>query len=386
MKKTAVILFSIFYFLFSHPARAAVLYSGVANQDVYEGQTFVVDWFLDTEAKPINSLDLKLNFSKETLEVSNTGAGNSLISLWIKNPTADNNAGSIELTGGIPNGGISNKLPIFRMTVRAKSPGLAFINLDPSSIVLLNDGLGSNEPLKFKNEAFNVFPKGFLPMQITSPSHPNPNAWYKNHNVAVKFTPKPGEDYSYSFSSNIEIVPDNQFQTVPSEIKYQNMPDGVYYFKLNSKVGSGNLPAGQAGWKEAGVFRVQIDSTPPELFTPAISSDSSVFAGSSFVSFSTVDKTSGISYYKVKVGLFGRNLETQSPHKISKPLIGDFVRVSAIDEAGNVQTATIAYPGYVSSKFFEWILVLIGICTIAIIFRKQIIKLITKKNEHDLSS
>lgn len=367
------------FLLFAKQTHAAVLYSTAANQDVYEGQTFVVDWYLDSESKPINTLDLKLNFSKDTLEVSNATTGNSLISLWIKYPSADNASGQIELIGGMPNGINDQKIPIFRTEFTAKAAGSAFINLDSTSVVLLNDGLGSNELLKFKNEMFNVYPKGFLPMQIASPSHPDSNAWYKNHDVAIRFNPKPGEDYSYSFSSNIEIIPDNQKQEVPgtslavpgkpAEIKYPNMPDGIYYFKLNSKVGPSN-------WKEAAVYRVQIDATPPEPFIPVIGSDLSVFGGVPFVSFSTVDKTSGISHYKVKVGLFGRNVETQSPYKLSKPLIGDSVKVEAFDQAGNQQDAYAVYPGYMSTSVFEWILVLIGLLAIALnkTVRKQIIK------------
>lgn len=360
-----IICFGIFTVKFSH---AAVLYSAAANQDVYEGQSFVVDWYLDSEGKSVNTLDLKLNFSKDTLEIASATAGNSLISLWLKSPSADNTSGSIELAGGIPNGGTSNKLSIFRMTVRAKAPGLAFINLDPSSVVLLNDGLGSNEPLKFKNEAFNVYPKDFIPMQVTSKSHPDSNAWYKNHNVVVSFNPKLGEDYSYSFSSNIEITPDNQKQDVSAEIKYQNMSDGIYYFKLNSKVGS-------ADWQEAAVYRVQIDATPPDIFIPIIGVDPSFFGGEPFVNFSTMDKTSGISHYTVKVGLFGKTTETQSPYKLSKSLIGDSVKVAVFDQAGNEQEAFVAYPGYMSTSVFEWILILIGLGALGIIFKNQIIKI-----------
>ncbi|MEJ0021754.1 MAG: hypothetical protein WDN47_04230 [Candidatus Doudnabacteria bacterium] len=373
-----LVLFILFFSVCSR-AHAAVLFSGAANQDVYEGQTFVVDWYLDSEGKSINSLDLKLNFSKDTLEVSNATAGNSLISLWIKDPTADNSNGNVELVGGITNGINSNKIPVFRTVFRAKTAGAGFINLDPSSVVLLNDGSGSNEPLRFKNETFDVLPKGFIPILITSTSHPDPDAWYKNRDVVIKFTPKTGEDYSYSFSSNIDIIPDDKKQDVPAQISYPNMPDGIYYFKLNSKVGDAN-------WSEAAVFRVQIDATPPEPFSPAIASDPTIFGGNKFVSFSTVDKISGISYYKVQVGLFGRSIETQSPYKLSKPFVGDSVQVEAVDIAGNMRDASIAFPGFLSTKAFEWILVLIGLAAIALGFRKQITKFITKRNENNIST
>lgn len=359
-------------FLGSSKASAAVLYSAAANQDVYEGQSFVVDWFLDTEGKPINALDLKLNFSKDTLAVADVNTGNSLISLWINNPKADNDTGKIELTGGMPNGANAGNIPIFRTVFQAKTSGPAFINLDSSSVVLLNDGSGSSDLLKFKNETFNVYPKDFLPAAMTSPTHPDQNLWYKNRDMAIRFTPKSGEDYSYSFSSNIEIIPDDQKQEVPSEIKYPNLPDGIYYFKLNSKIGPSN-------WKEAAVYRVQIDATAPEAFTPAIGSDPSVFGGNSFVSFSTVDKTSGMSHYKVKVGLFGNSRETQSPYKLRKPLVGNSVAVTAFDAAGNQRQAVIAWPGYISTKIFVLILIALGLLAIGFYFRRNLMRILLRK-------
>jgi hypothetical protein len=365
MKKLYVILFAVLCVLFTKQALAATLYSQAANQEVYVDQSFVVDWYLDSEGKSINSLDLKLNFSPDTLEVANASTGNSLVSLWIKSPVADNNSGSLELVGGIPNGLNSDHIPIFRTVITAKKEGPAFIRLGEASAVLLNDGLGTSELMKFKNEEFNVYPKDFQPIEISSSTHPDSNKWYSLRDVALKFLPKADTDYSYSFSSNIEIIPGNLTQEIPNEIKYQSEPDGIYYFKLNSKVGPSN-------WQEAGVYRIQIDATSPEEFQPVIGSDSSILKGNPFLSFSTVDKTSGISHYTVKVGLFGKGIETQSPYKLYKPLVGDSITVTAFDSAGNTRVETISWPGYVSTKWFEIILVLIGLASIVWFIKKKI--------------
>ncbi len=360
--------FGIFY------AQAAILYSQAANQDVYEGQTFVLEWFLDTEGKPINSLDLKLDFTPDTLEVVETTTGNSLVNLWIRTPTTDNNKGTLSLTGGIANGINSKQLPIFRSVFQAKKPGTASIKFNPDSTVLLNDGLGTQETLKFKDEVFNIYPKEFIPTVISSTTHPDPNTWYRNREVQIKFTPKEGVDYSYSFSSNLDIIPDDQKMDVPETITYSNMPDGIYYFKLNSKVGP-------SAWQEAGVFRVEIDATSPEAFTPIISSDPSIFDGKAFLSFSTVDKTSGISHYKVKVGLFGKEIETQSPYQLRKPLVGNNVEVTAYDNAGNERIETVDWPGVISVGLLKLILILTGILAVIInwIVGRQIKKTNAKK-------
>ena len=349
MKKSFLILFSIFYFLFSRQAQAAVLYSQAANQDVYEGQTFVVDWYLDTEEQAINVINLGLKFSKDNLEVSEINPGNSLVNLWVKTPVADNQNGTINLTGGITSGINSSKVPIFRTVFRAKAAGSAFIDLDPASQILLSDGRGSSTVLKFKNEIFNIYPKDFLPVQVSSRTHPNPDVWYHDRDVAIKFDPKPGVEYSYSFSSNIEIVPDDQALVVPAEISYPGRPDGIYYFKLNSKNNAGI-------WQEASVFRVQIDATAPEPFTPEIGSDSGIFDGQKFVSFSTVDKTSGILHYKVKFGWFTSLKIIENNYiQIPKFFVGNQIKILAFDNAGNIREARVAYneipqwPVYVSA-------------------------------------
>jgi hypothetical protein len=375
----AAVLIFAFCFLNSQKASAAVLYSQTANQDVYEGQSFVVDWFLDTEKQPVNTLDLKINFSPEFLQGLEASTGsNSLVSLWIKTPAVDNQKGQIELVGGIPNGLSSDRIPIFHSVFLAKKSGTASINMDPASVVLLNDGLGTSTELKFKNELFNVYPKDFIPNQISSPSHPDQNAWYQNRNVVIKFIAKTGVDYSYSFSSNIDLIPDNQKHETPPQLQYSDRPDGIYYFKLNSKDGTPASPStasrGGSDWKEAGVFRVQIDQAPPESFRPLIASDPSLFSGKPFVSFSTVDKTSGISHYTVKVGAFGKPIETQSPYKLYKPLVGDVVEIKAYDRAGNSITESVVWRGYLSVNEFKWLLILFGLLAIAVnlILRKKI--------------
>lgn len=46
--------------------------------------------------------------------------------------------------------------------------------------------------------------------------------------------------------------------------------------------------------------RIIIDNTPPEPFTPVLSRDPSVAGGKYFVSFSAIDKDSGISHYEAR--------------------------------------------------------------------------------------
>jgi hypothetical protein len=66
------ILSFAFCILNLHRASAAVLYSQAANQDTYEGQTFVVDWYLDTE----NQSSKRFGFEFELFQRDSRGFRN----------------------------------------------------------------------------------------------------------------------------------------------------------------------------------------------------------------------------------------------------------------------------------------------------------------------
>jgi hypothetical protein len=376
-----IILFSIFYLLFSfHSTQAATLYAGSAYQLVYQGQTFVVDWFLDTEDQSINAVFLNLNFSTETLEVASADPGQSILNLWVDPPRADNRAGTISLTGGVPAGFNTQNAPIFRTTFRAKKSGNAQIRMDSTSAVLLNDGKGTQAELKFQVLSFIIQPPGFLPVKIVSPTHPDSNKWYRDGRVIIKFEPQPGDEYSCSFSSNVEIFPDDLRDEVLDQIVYENLSDGIYYFKINSRTApSAKLPAG-GPWQEAGIFRVQIDATPPEEFEPLIGADPAVFGGSEFLSFSAVDKTSGMSHYRVRQGILDFWHETKlTNYLLHRPLAGDKIFVQAWDSAGNVRTKEIEFKGYLSMRTFWGLISLAGLILLAFLIKKKFWK---TKSQH----
>ncbi|HEV8601447.1 MAG TPA: hypothetical protein VGQ87_02500 [Patescibacteria group bacterium] len=342
-------------------AKAAVLYAGSATQQLTTGQSFVLDWFLDTDGEQLNALDLKIKFS-DNLEAQELSDGNSLVSVWLKYPHLAAN-GLIELAGGVPNGFNGKNAPIFRSTFLAKQSGEARIDVLSSSKVYENDGKGTAASLKFSPIIFEIGKAQTNAILISSPTHPSQDAWYQRKSVKIVFPLKAGLDYSYSFSSNLEIVPDEQKDEWSGEKTFENLPDGIYYFRLNQK-------QGPSAWQEAGVFRVQIDTAPPEPFEPTIESNINVLEGASLFGFSTVDKVSGISHYDVRIGLLDRFAETKSPIKLKKPLVGDNIQVRAYDYAGNVRAASVVYPGIISVRMFSILLGIIAIIAAWYIWKK----------------
>jgi hypothetical protein len=366
MKKFTIAIIFI-TILLPGSAFAALLYSGSAQQLIYEDQTFLIEWYLDTQDQEINTVDLKFKYGTDILMAIDASGMNSDIDLWVKTPQFDNSRGTMELIGGIAGGVRSNKVKLFSSTFRAKTTGNARIMLDENSNVLLADGKGSNAPLIYAPLAFPVNPKDLQPSRIFSETHPDQDAWYKDNRVVVKFERKEGEEYSMSFSSNIDMIPNNEVDLWQEEHVFEGLPDGIYYFKLNYRTKD-------SGWLEAGVFRVQIDRMPPFDFDPVIAADPNVFNGRPFVSFATTDRTSGISHYEVKVGGLSSWQRIDSNYFVLPGLIlGNIVEIKAVDAAGNEQIKAINLKDFeetrsIYQKYIWFIIIFVGMSFGAVVY------------------
>jgi hypothetical protein len=366
MKK---ILFSIFLFaaLTAVPDRAdaALLYTGAANQVVYDGETFIVEWYLDTQGKNINSMSLALAYSKDKLEVVEVSGGNSALDLWVKTPEFDNQRGIIKLIGGVSGGLNDRKLPIFRATFKPIQTGDAKISLGTDSEVLAADGLGSSAGIIFNEVTFRINPADAKPAQISSDTHPDPDFWYKENDVEIVIQTKPDEEYSYTFSSNLEIFPDPNPDDVSHPIDFNGLNDGIYYFKLNSRLGPSD-------WQEAGVFRVQVDTTPPREFTPTITKDAAVFDGEAFIAFNTSDSVSGISHYEIRSSfLSGWQKTDDTYYKLPGLVLGDTIEVKVVDIAGNERIIKVQLDNRtVGSMFYNpifWVIIILSLFAVGLL-------------------
>ncbi len=365
-----VVLFGI---LWSNHVQAAILYTSTANQVVFDQATFITEWYLDTQDDEINSVALNLTFTPETLEVLNVTPADTGIDLWIKNPEEDNERGTISLIGGISSGVKDAKVPLFRAVIKPKQVGKGKISMDTSSAVLKNDGLGTPATLVFNEISFNINPADARPALVGSPTHPQQDEWSKNNKVIIQVMPKPGEQYSYSFSSNIEMIPGDLPSDVANSLTFDNLADGIYYFKLNSKAAAGN-------WQEAAVYRVMIDSTPPQPINAAVASDPSVFDGKPFVSFTGKDQTSGISHYEVRFGVGPWQKTNDTVLRVPGLVLGNKVEIKIVDQAGNEEVTKVALPKAQSTPFSNWffsiiIIVVLLLTALAVFWCK---KLITK--------
>ncbi len=293
--------------LFPPLVEAATLYLEPATGQFQPGETFIVDIRIDTEGECINAVEANLSFSSDILKATDFSRGESILSLWVKEPTfsvvscgeADVSCGLVSFSGGIPGGycgripgdpGTSNLLGkiIFRapgMTIRETTQNgtqnYAKISFLESSKVLLNDGLGTPAKLTTKGATIKITEVG--PLKISK------NEWQKE---------------------------------------------------------------------------LAEDKIPPELFEIKIYKDPLIFDGKYFIVFTTSDKQTGLDYFEIKEG--ERNWKrAESPYLLEDRELRSIIKVKAVDKSGNERIAE--HIPEIFKKPFSWQILLIFIIGLVII-------------------
>ena len=144
------ILFSIFIPL---GARAATLYLLPQSQIIHRGETFLVEVRLDAEGEEINAIEGNINLPLDLLEFVDFSKGESILSLWPKEPIISDN--SLSFIGGAP-GGFKGEERIGRIILKGKMEGKGEINFKEDSKVLLNDPLGTSAKLSTFGANFTI--------------------------------------------------------------------------------------------------------------------------------------------------------------------------------------------------------------------------------------
>lgn len=88
------------------------------------------------------------------------------------------------------------------------------------------------------------------------------------------------------------------------------------------------------------------DKREPETFLPTVGRDSEMYEGRSFVAFSTQDKQSGVDYYEVKEGIFGKYVRAVSPFVLNNQDLDNIIYVKAVDLNGNERVVSIKPENY----------------------------------------
>ena len=149
-------------FLWGVPAQAATLYIDPSETEIYPGDTLSLAVRIDTdEGECVNVVDAVLTYDPEVIPVD-ISRGESIMPIWVEDPTIDTANHRITFAGGIPNGycgriagdprltnvilEILVQAPAFSVGIGDRD-GFAPIEFTNETAVFLNDGTGNTAPL-----------------------------------------------------------------------------------------------------------------------------------------------------------------------------------------------------------------------------------------------
>ncbi len=337
-----------------------------------EGSTFDVPILLNTNGVSINSLEVRLNFDRNKLEIVRPTGSESIIGVWVEPPRFDNKNGTASYVGVITNGITTNSGLIGTVTFKAKSSGRAVVYIGSDSKVLINDGLGTEIESEFGRSEYSILVKPPEGVKVFSDTHPFQGQWYNNNSPTISWEKDLGvEGFSYVIDNIPSTVPDNKIISQDTTTAYENLADGLWYFHIKARK--------NGAWSNTGHFLVRIDTNPPARFKPDISylTTKDRIADKTLVSFFTTDNLSGIDRYEV--GVIDKSdtsnaspifVEVESPYQV--PVSGSGymnVMVRAVDGAGNVVDVSLDIePQTFVNSFFKsnWLLLVLILLAVLI--------------------
>lgn len=137
----------------SHFTQAAELKLTLPSNPIYIGDEVELPLILDTQNETINAAEFHITLP-EGLNIKQINSAGSILKLWVKDPSFNNN--SFSLIGGIPYPGYQGSQGLVaKIIARADSNINAQANIKSSSQVLLSDGLGTKTQLTFTSPQFS---------------------------------------------------------------------------------------------------------------------------------------------------------------------------------------------------------------------------------------
>lgn len=107
---------------------------------------------------PINAIQADIGFDPEILEVVNVSTVGSFANIFIQKEI-DNQNGYVRLTGGLPNPGYFAEHGDFgTVYFKGITPGVSEVNFLGTSMVLANDGRGTNVVKDFASTSYLILP------------------------------------------------------------------------------------------------------------------------------------------------------------------------------------------------------------------------------------
>lgn len=346
---TALLVLSALWFGSAPVVEAATLYLSPSAPSTSVGNLVTLKVLVDTQGKAINNSDGIIQFPTDALEVLSISKNQSIFSIWVEEPRFSNVNGTISYNGGIPNPGyVGGNGEVLTVTFKAKKPGPASVVFSDST-VRENDGLGTDILTSKLSAAIQVgqavVDTPTVPTVSTLPpkpvvkslTHPEQDGWYSETTGTFSWTVPAGvTSLQTILSVNPTAVPSITYDRSVSQRTVNNLSDGVLYFHVRY--------LNNVGWGPVARYKIQIDTTPPEISSLRVES----INARDVVTFDVKESLSGIDRYEFKV-------DDQDPVEV-KPAEGDSqymlraqnagahrLTVTAFDKAGNKSSISTSF-------------------------------------------
>ena len=347
------IVFTFFLFLLLPiVAFGATLGFSPASGSYQSGSVFTVNVYANSNGTAFNALSGVVSYPKDLLDVVSISKGQSIISLWVQEPSFSNTSGAVNFEGIVLNPGYNGTNgKVLTVTFKVKSVGTANLSFSSGSI-LANDGEGS-EIISGKGTAqFTLIPvtvdeevtadspkvieeekeKNNLIPNVTSETHPK-DSWSAKKDGVFNFTLT--DDVT-----TIRLLSDDVFNSIPTNIytppittkDIKDLPEGVSYLHIQYR--------NKQGWGEVLHYKIQVDTQPPQNFIIKE-------LGSGIFYFEAKDTLSGISNYEIQIdGGEVVKYTDDGTHIYKTPEIvsgNHTLYVKAYDMAGNYTISTLPF-------------------------------------------
>lgn len=158
------------------PTLKTVSFSIPSTGEYRLGEIFPMKLKITGIKTPINAVQADISFNPQILEVVDISTTDSFANIFIQKEI-NNTMGYARLAGGTPNPGLSGEDGVFgTVFLRGKVPGLAQIKFLPTTMVLANDGKGTNVLKDFATISYLILPEKIFGTKNTVPKDMPNNA------------------------------------------------------------------------------------------------------------------------------------------------------------------------------------------------------------------
>ena len=345
-------VFSLFvFFLFSTPAEAADLFFSPPS-GVYEvGDEVLVRVMINPKEHSVNAAEGEI-LIPQGMEVKRISTERSVFSIWTEEPNLSERGDKIFFSGGRASPISLNSEELFSITLVSSVPEIQRLRID-SGAIMAADGAGTNvisnlvsgvytfvvSPEESEPEPEYLAPPGSPDKPVIhSSTHSEEENWYSEGDISFFWDiPEDAIEVRAELNQRSSSIPNEIREDIVGEMRFEGTVDGVWYFHLQIR--------NEKGWSPVATRRVQIDSTPPEIFWVNKVRREDLTNPNIELTLQAEDSVSGIDIFYVFLnGVYNETFEGSSKEITAGPFPpgSHSVLIRAQDRAGNSRTESLS--------------------------------------------